>query len=165
MAGVPYVLLVEDDSAMAEMYRHGLERYGFRVAVLPDAGGLNLSVEEDRPDILVLDWELPIIMGDEALERLRKADGGRDLPVFMLSNFSGTGNGAIDRAFRAGALAWLEKVHTTPALLATKLAEALGTARPGPRRGGDSLAVDHSLRWGVAEPPGPRPRRPRPSRS
>ena len=120
MAGVPYVLLVEDDSAMAEMYRHGLERYGFRVAVLPDAGGL----------ILVLDWELPIVMGDEALERLRKADGGRDLPVFMLSNFSGTGNGAIDRAFRAGALAWLEKVHTTPALLATKLAEALGTARP-----------------------------------
>jgi len=130
MAGVPYVLLVEDDSAIAEMYRHGLERYGFRVAVLPDAGGLNLSVEKDRPDILVLDWELPIVMGDEALERLRKADGGRDLPVFMLSNFSGTGNGAIDRAFRAGALAWLEKVHTTPALLATKLAEALGTARP-----------------------------------
>src|SRR5438132_10937587 len=120
MAGVPYVLLVEDDSAMAEMYRHGLERYGFRVAVLPDAGGLNLSVEKDRPDILVLDWELPIVMGDEALEWLRKADGGRYLPVFMLRNVSGTGAGAIAPALRAGALSWLEQVHTAPSLLAPK---------------------------------------------
>src|SRR5438309_11351855 len=102
MAGVPYVLLVEDDSAMAEMYRHGLERYGFRVAVLPDAGGLNLSVEKDRPDIMVLDWELPIVMGDEDLERLRKAYGGRDLPVFMLSNFVDIRIGDYTRGYLDG---------------------------------------------------------------
>ena len=74
---------------------------------------------------MVLDWDMPALQGDEALERLRKTDAGRKLPVFMLSNFPGTRNGAIDRTFAAGALAWLEKVNTTPALLATKLTEAL----------------------------------------
>ena len=121
--------MVEDDLAMAEMYRLGLEQRGFEVTVLPDALILNDTVGETRPDILVLDWELPVIRGDEALERLRRVEHGRALPVFILSNFPGTNEGAIDRVFRAGAIAWLEKVNTTPALLATRLSEAVGPAQ------------------------------------
>ena len=126
MAAPRYVLLVDDDPAMSDMYGMGLEHHGFRVAVLQDPTRLNETVAADPPDIVVLDWDMPGVRGDEALERLRKTDAGRKLPVFMLSNFPGTRNGAIDRTFAAGALAWLEKVNTTPALLATKLAEALG---------------------------------------
>lgn len=73
----------------------------------------------------MLDWELPGVRGDEALERLRGAHADAALPVFMLSNFPGTKNGAIDRAFQFGAIAWLEKVNTTPARLAASLREAL----------------------------------------
>ena len=126
-----FVLLVDDDPAMSDMYGLGLEHHGFRVAVLQDPTRLNETVEADPPDVLVLDWEMPGVNGDEALERLRKTDAGRRLPVFMLSNFPGTWNGAIDRIFAAGALAWLEKVNTTPALLATRLTEAL---EPPPER-------------------------------
>jgi CheY-like chemotaxis protein len=121
-----HVLMVEDDQAMADMYRLGLEQRGFQVTLLPDAIALDDTVTSLRPDVLVLDWELPVVRGDEALERLRRVEHGRLLPVFVLSNFPGTGDGAIDRMFRAGALAWLEKVNTTPALLATRLAEAVG---------------------------------------
>ena len=121
-----HVLMVEDDQAMADMYRLGLESRGFQVTVLPDATVLNDTVSMERPDVLVLDWELPIIRGDEALERLRLVEHGRLLPVFILSNFPGTNQGAIDRVFRAGALAWLEKVNTTPALLARRLTELVG---------------------------------------
>lgn len=123
--------MVEDDLAMAEMYRLGLEQRGFQVTVLPDALILNDTVGQTRPDIVVLDWELPVIRGDEALERLRRVEHGRSLPVFILSNFPGTNEGAIDRVFRAGAIAWLEKVNTTPALLATRLSEAVGPGRKG----------------------------------
>jgi two-component system phosphate regulon response regulator PhoB len=123
-----FVLLVDDDPAMSDMYGLGLERHGFRVVVLQDPTRLNETVEADPPDVLVLDWDMPQLRGDEALERLRQIDAGRQLPVFMLSNFPGTNNGAIDRAFAAGALAWLEKVNTTPARLATKLIEAIGPA-------------------------------------
>jgi DNA-binding response OmpR family regulator len=125
-----YVLLVDDDPAMADMYRLGLERKGFRVVVLPDAMKLNEMVEAEPPDVVVLDWELPVIPGDVALERLRTTPRGRSVPVFMLSNFPGTRNGAIDRTFGAGALAWLEKVNTTPAQLASKLTEAMGDSSP-----------------------------------
>jgi DNA-binding response OmpR family regulator len=122
--------MVEDDIAMADMYRLGLESRGFDVIVLPDAMVLNDTVDRERPDVLVLDWELPIIRGDEALERLRRVEHGRQLPVFILSNFPGTEAGAIDRVFRAGALAWLEKVNTTPALLARRLIDLVGPPAP-----------------------------------
>ena len=121
-----FVLLVDDDPAMSDMYGLGLEHHGFRVVVLHDPTRLNETVEAEPPDVIVLDWDMPQLRGDEALERLRVIDAGRRLPVFMLSNFPGTRNGAIDRAFAAGALAWLQKVNTTPALLATKLTEAIG---------------------------------------
>lgn len=126
MAARRRVLLIDDDPALADMYRFGLERRGFDVTVLPEAGDLNDQVEALRPDIVVLDWELPGVNGDEALERLRETDRGLLVPVFMLSNFPGTSDGAIDRAFRAGAIAWLQKVRTTPTQLAEKIAEALG---------------------------------------
>lgn len=124
-----YVLLVDDDPAMTEMYRLGLEGHGFHVTVLHDAADLNTQVEIQRPDIVVLDWEMPGMRGDEALERLRKTPAGRDIAVFMLSNFPGTRNGAIDRTFRAGAIAWLQKVSTTPGVLAVRLREALEPPR------------------------------------
>jgi CheY-like chemotaxis protein len=126
LAARRHVLIVDDDPAMSDMYGFGLERYGFQVAVLEDPTLLNETVAANPPDVLVLDWDMPGLRGDEALERLRMTDAGRRLPVFMLSNFPGTRNGAIDRAFAAGAIAWLEKVNTTPALLATKLGEAVG---------------------------------------
>jgi DNA-binding response OmpR family regulator len=120
------VLFVDDDPAMADMYRMGLEAHGFQVRILPDATDLSRAVSELNPDILVLDWDLPGVKGDEALERLRGTDTGRNVPVFMLSNFPATRNGTIDRVFRAGAIAWLEKVNTKPNELAAKLAIALG---------------------------------------
>jgi DNA-binding response OmpR family regulator len=120
-------LLVDDDPAMARMYRVGLEAEGFRVTVLPDATNLNEAVEAQRPDIVVLDWELPGLKGDEALQRLRATPSGDEVPVLMLSNFPSTTSGAVDRAFAAGAIAWLEKLNTTPTSLAGKLREALQT--------------------------------------
>lgn len=125
MASRRHVLLVDDDPAMVDMYRLGLEQHGFLVNVLNDATGLNDAVAKDTPDLVILDWDLPSVTGDQALERLRTTDRGRNLPVLMLSNFPGTRNGAIDRTFAAGALAWLEKVNTTPMSLATKIDEAL----------------------------------------
>jgi DNA-binding response OmpR family regulator len=128
VSGGRHVFLVDDDAALAELYRFGLETEGFRVTVLTDALDLNVRVAEDRPDIVVLDWELPGMRGDEALERLRRTSHGSETPVFMFSNFSGTHDGTVDRAFASGAIAWLEKRSTTPPQLAAKLLEVLETS-------------------------------------
>lgn len=124
------VMLVDDDAATSEMYRVGLEACGFRVRVARDGAALFRAVEVEVPDIIVLDWQLPGMMGDEILERVRLDPRTRALPVFMLSNYPAEKNGAIDRVFLAGAVAWLQKVKTPPSRLAEKLAEAL-RAEPG----------------------------------
>lgn len=133
MSGARHVFLVDDDAAIADLYRFGLETEGFRVTVLTDALDLNDRVAEGRPDVVVLDWELPGMRGDEALERLRRTGYGSETPVFMFSNFSGTHDGTVDRAFAAGAIAWLEKRSTTPPQLAARLREILETS-PKPVR-------------------------------
>lgn len=123
-----FVMLVDDDPAIADLYRIGLEAEGYRVLVLPHAIALSEKVSSEKPDVLILDWELPGVRGDDALEEVRLTDHGRDLPVFILSNFSGTSNGVIDRVFALGAIAWLQKVNTPPTRLAVRLKEAVGTS-------------------------------------
>lgn len=124
-----YVLLVEDDVDVGEMYKLGLELAGVRVKLLSNAVLLNAAVAAEKPNALVLDWDLPVVRGDLALEHLRTTEVGRDLPVFMLSNFPGIGDGAIDRAFAAGAIAWFEKVNMPPAELAARIVNALDASR------------------------------------
>jgi two-component system, NtrC family, sensor kinase len=127
VAAEKHVLFVDDDAAIAELYRLGLEAEGLRVTVLRDATDLNDRVAAAQPDIVVLDWDLPGVRGDEALERLRLTSQGRNVHVLMFSNFPGTKNGAIDRVFASGAIAWLQKVNTTPSQLVSKLLEILDT--------------------------------------
>jgi len=123
------VMLVDDDVAIAEMYRLGLTHSGFRVRLLDSPEALFRALHDQLPDILVLDWQMPGMTGAEALELIRMDDRTKQLPVFMLSNFLGDQNGAIDRVFAAGALAWLRKSVTPPSALAQRLMEALGAYR------------------------------------
>ena len=123
------VILVDDDEATAEMYRLGLEAAGFHVRVARDGDGLFGAFDDAVPEIVVLDWHLPGENGDEVLHRMRLDARTKSLPVFMLSNYPAVKNGAIDRVFQDGALAWLEKVKTPPATLAEKLGEALSPLR------------------------------------
>lgn len=120
------VVLVDDDDATAEMYQVGLQAAGYQVTVARDGAGLFQEFEVSIPDIVVLDWHLPRENGDEVLHRMRLDPKTRKVPVFMLSNYPAIKDGAIDRVFLDGAIAWLEKANTTPALLADRLGEALG---------------------------------------
>lgn len=124
-------MLVDDDRGTADMYRTGLEAFGFRVRVERHGPGLFRAVDVEVPDVLVLDWQLAGMRGDEVLQRVRLDKRTRSLPVFILSNFPAQRDGEIDRAFLAGAVAWLEKVKTPPALLAQKLTEALRAEASG----------------------------------
>lgn len=119
------VILVDDDLAVAEMYRTGLESMGFSAAVAVDTAGLFRAVDGTVPDIIVLDWQLDGERGDEVLNRVRLDDRTRNVPVVMLSNFPPAAVEAIDRVFGVGVLAWFEKVKTPPGLLGQKLDEAL----------------------------------------
>ena len=130
-AGRRFVILVDDDLHAIEMYRLDLEMLGFTVRLAADGAALFAALESGLPDIVVLDWDLPGERGDAVLRRLRQDHRAVFLPVFILSNFPASqGDEHVDRAFEAGALAWLEKVKTPPHILAAKLSEALGVLPP-----------------------------------
>jgi CheY-like chemotaxis protein len=91
-----------------------------------DQAGFFEAISHEVPDAGVLDWRLPDMDGAEVLERLRQDARTAQLPVFLLSNYLGDQNGAIDRVFGLGALAWLRKSQTPPDVLARRLTQAIG---------------------------------------
>ena len=118
------VMLIDDDAAICDMYRYGLERHGFRVAVVSDINLLAAEITREVPDVVLLDWELGAITGGDVLDRLRTDPRTADTPVFMISNHPQETD-EDRRSERLGALAWLIKSRTTPDELAGRLREAL----------------------------------------
>jgi DNA-binding response OmpR family regulator len=109
------VLFIEDDPAVAEMYKLKLELDGYTVTVAKDGEeGLQVATESP-PDIIFLDTRLPKMDGFAVLERLRSADRTREVPVIILSNYGE--RELVDRGLKLGALEYLIKSQTTPANL------------------------------------------------
>ena len=84
-ADQPMVLLVEDEPAQREVLSYNLEAEGFRVARAANGEEALLVVEEQSPDIIVLDWMLPNVSGIEVCRRLKSRPETRAVPVIMLS--------------------------------------------------------------------------------
>ena len=68
----PRVLIVEDETALVELLRYNLEQSGFRVSVAYDGEEALASVQEDVPDLILLDWMLPLMSGIEVCRQLRR---------------------------------------------------------------------------------------------
>ena len=62
-----HILIVEDDRALASMYRTALTFEGFDVAVASDGMAALRKIDEHRPDLVVLDLNMPQVRGEEVL--------------------------------------------------------------------------------------------------
>jgi len=117
--------MVEDDAAIATMYRIRLELEGWPVEVCRNGrAGLEAAVA-DPPAVVVLDMMMPVLDGLGFLEGLRKSEPTRDLPVVVLSNSPGL-NGRRRRVEQLGAAAWLTKSQTSPVDLVELLRPYMG---------------------------------------
>jgi DNA-binding response OmpR family regulator len=109
------VLFIEDDVAVAEMYRLKLELDGYTVTIAPDGEeGLKLA-REDPPDIVFLDIRLPHMDGFSVLQALRAEKTLSQIPVIILSNYGEAE--LVERGLKLGALDYLIKAETTPSSL------------------------------------------------
>lgn len=81
----PYVLIVEDEPPLIELLKYNLEAEGFRTGIARDGDEALLMVDEETPDIVMLDWMLPEISGIEICRQLRAKDKTRELPIVMLT--------------------------------------------------------------------------------
>lgn len=83
--GQPRVLVVEDEPAQREVLAYNLEAEGFSVSRAETGDDALLLVEEDAPDVIVLDWMLPGVSGIEVCRRLKVRSETRNVPIIMLS--------------------------------------------------------------------------------
>jgi two-component system, OmpR family, phosphate regulon response regulator PhoB len=84
-ADQPRVLVVEDEPAQREVLAYNLEAEGFKVAKAETGDEALLLVEEETPDIIVLDWMLPGVSGIEVCRRVKSKAETRGIPIIMLS--------------------------------------------------------------------------------
>lgn len=81
----PRVLVVEDEPAQREILIYNLESEGFEVFRAGTGDEALLLVDEDQPDVILLDWMLPGVSGIEICRRLRARTSTRSVPIIMMS--------------------------------------------------------------------------------
>jgi CheY-like chemotaxis protein len=111
-----HVLFVEDDTAIAQMYKLKLELDGYEVDLAGDGETALEKARGSLPDIIFLDIRLPRLGGLEVLEALRADPLTKRVPVVILS--SQTEKELVERGARLGVLDHVIKSKTTPAQLA-----------------------------------------------
>ena len=81
----PYILVMEDEDALATLLQYNLEKEGYDVTVAADGEEGLLQVDERLPDLVLLDWMLPKLSGIEVCRRIRGKAETRNLPIIMLT--------------------------------------------------------------------------------
>lgn len=81
----PFVVIAEDESAVAELLRYNLESEGYETAIAGDGEETMLLLDERTPDLILLDWMLPKISGIEICRRVRSRQETANLPIIMLT--------------------------------------------------------------------------------
>jgi len=106
---VKTILVADDEDFLRLLVRETLDAY--RVLEARDGEEALAIVREARPDLLILDWMMPVLDGPGVLERLRADDATRGLKVLMVTARSGEAEQA--RVREAGADAVLSKPFGT----------------------------------------------------
>ena len=97
---MPRILYVEDNEDNVYMLVRRLERKGFEVLVARDGEQGVAMAQRERPDLIVMDLNMPVLDGWEATRRLKAAPETRAIPVIALSAHAMTGD--RERALEAG---------------------------------------------------------------
>ena len=110
------VLVVEDESAIAELISINLRHAGYEVTIAGTADQAQVEVDGVLPDLVVLDWMLPGQSGLVLAKRWRGQSRTRELPIIMLTARAEEGD--MISGLDAGADDYLTKPFSTNELLA-----------------------------------------------
>lgn len=120
------IAIIEDDSVIAQMYRMKFEADGFEVQIADNGRDGVTLVEQFSPDMVLLDMQMPIMNGDEALKAIRKKDWGKSVPVMVLTNL---GEEEAPKDIRSlGIESYIVKADLTPRQVVERVKTTLGLA-------------------------------------
>ena len=109
------ILYVEDNEVNRKIVRDLLRRTSYRLIEAHDGeAGVALAYEQ-RPDLILMDVQLPKLSGIDAMRVLRQAPGTAQTPIIAITSFALSGD--EQRAKDAGATAYLAKPYSPRNLL------------------------------------------------
>lgn len=115
-SGRGHVLLADDDAAIRKLLETLLTRNGFEVTAVANGQLAIEAAAQRRPDLILLDWVMPVLDGRTAAERLKHDDRTQDIPIVMLTSQSRTEDKVA--ALEAGAQDYLTKPFDSRELVA-----------------------------------------------
>ncbi len=136
----PKLLIVEDDTALAELLEYRFEKEGYEVHHTADGEEALFMAAEDVPDLVILDWMIEGVSGIEVCRRLRREKATAHVPIIML-----TAREAEDdrvRGLETGADDYITKPFSPRELLA-RVSAVLRRVRPA--LAGQSIEVGDLL--------------------
>ncbi|MDF1562481.1 MAG: response regulator [Deltaproteobacteria bacterium] len=110
------VLLVDDDTFVLKLLTDFLEREGLTVVTVSDALQAIDAVERERFDMVVTDYNMPMMHGGQLLEQIHAQVAHRNVPVIVMS--ASQDPDLADRLLRAGAAYYMPKPIQFAQLLA-----------------------------------------------
>ena len=111
-----HILVVDDEPEIVKMVGRLMEGRGHRVSVARDGLEALEAVERERPDLLIIDLNLPKLDGFEVTKKLRAVTVTRDLPIVMMTAAFPTVADA-DRGLTVGADEYVVKPFLREVLL------------------------------------------------
>ena len=81
----PKILIVEDNSDVRRLYAIGLNQRGFEVKLASNGAEAMERIASEKPDVLLLDWVLPLMDGGEVLHKLAVDGGTASIPIIVIS--------------------------------------------------------------------------------
>lgn len=121
------IAVIEDDLPICTMYELKLKNAGFDVRTAHNgADGLELC-KQFLPDLILLDLRMPMMTGDEMLEKLRSESWGGPMRVVVLTNIS---KDEAPHGIRfLGVDRYIVKAHHTPSQVTDIVREILATPK------------------------------------
>jgi len=81
------ILVVEDDIAIGALLCMSLEDEGYQVRVVSDGALALRTIQETHPALVLLDFQLPSLNGDQIIARMQTSETLRTIPVIVLSAY------------------------------------------------------------------------------
>ncbi|MGA9851530.1 MAG: Hpt domain-containing protein [Gammaproteobacteria bacterium] len=120
-------MVVDDSITVRRVTQRLLERYGMRVITAKDGVDALALLQENKPDVMLLDIEMPRMDGYELAQHMRNDERFKSLPIIMVT--SRTGEKHRNRAVEIGVNKYLGKPYQETELL-ENIQELVGRFHP-----------------------------------
>lgn len=108
------ILVVDDDQINLETITHTLDHYGHNVFPVEDGESALMAVQEFKPDVIILDINMPGMSGLEVCQRLQSNPATSNIPIIFLTGSKTD----INKAFELGGVDYIVKPFNTHEVLA-----------------------------------------------